>query len=416
MIVQPDMHFHLGSESGGGDRPGYAAAMRLVAPAPARAGSRVRLIASWLAPVVLVAVSACQRSESRGASYGNNYGSPPPGQYAPPGQYPGQYPPPPGQYAPPGQYPGQYPSPGQPPPGQPPAQPPPFGQPPALPPPALPGLPVPNDPINAVDLSWLRQESGQVMAELVGALSPAAQAKVKDIPYFADTTVGEVNAFAGCDDQGLPLMAISDGLLEVEAHIAQFKATDEIFGTRKLEAYEQMLAQSSRPNQPIPRPAPGFVDPGQHADGRKVARQHQIFQEQVAFVLGHELAHHHLGHTGCANGGGSRGISAADFGRVLSRAVPVFNQPNEIAADVAGTNNLLTAGTRHQGYRWTEGGAVLTVQFFAAIDQLTPASIVFGFERTHPHPLVRLPIIQSTANTWRMTGGAPLGIPGLFGG
>ena len=90
---------------------------------------------------------------------------------------------------------------------------------------------------------------------------------------------------------------------------------------------------------------------------------------------------------------------------LLSRTLPLFNQPNEIAADVAGTKNVLAAGARRQSYRWTEGGAMMTLQFFANLDQLTPATVVFGFERSHPHPLIRMPIVQNSAAAWRMTGG-----------
>ena len=58
-------------------------------------------------------------------------------------------------------------------------------------------------------------------------------------------------------------------------------------------------------------------------------------------------------------------------------------------------------------------------QFFASLDQLTPAHILFGFELSHPHPLVRQPIVQQTANTWRLTGGASgvgfPSFPNLFG-
>lgn len=281
----------------------------------------------------------------------------------------------------------------------------------------MPGLPVLGDPINDINIGWLQSEAGVVMGALIGALPAASQQKVRGIPFIADPTVGEVNAFAGCDDQRMPFMAITDGLLEVEAQIAQFKATDEVFGTRKLDEFLRMLAQRQRPGQPIVRPPAGFIDPVQHTDARKVERQRQLYDEQLAFVLGHELGHHHLGHTGCANGqGGSRGVTPADLGRMLSRTLPIFNQPNEIAADVAGVNNLLSAGARQQGYRWTEGGAMLTLGFFASLDQLTPASILFAFEQTHPHPLLRQPVVQQTANTWRMTGGAPVfTFPG-FGG
>jgi hypothetical protein len=218
----------------------------------------------------------------------------------------------------------------------------------------------------------------------------------------------------------MPLMAITDSLLQIEAYVAQFKATDEIFGTSKLDAYLQLVAQNTRPHQPSPTPPAGFIDPTQSADGRKVARQHQLMDEQLAFVLGHELAHHHLGHTGCANGqGGSRGVNPADLGRLLTRVMPAFNQPNEVAADIAGINNLLTAGSRRQGAKWNEEGGLLTLDFFSRIDQLTPATILFNFENTHPPPQLRRPIIQQAANTWRATGGQGFqlpGLPGLFGG
>lgn len=287
------------------------------------------------------------------------------------------------------------------------------------------GLPSVNgltDPINNMDIGWLRNQAGVVMGELIAALAPGPKSRVENIPFIADPTVGEVNAFAACDDQGKPLMAITDGLLEVEAQIAQYRATDEVFGTKKLDAYIQMLAQNQKPGQPIVRPPVGFVDPMQHVDGRKVNRQRELFDEQVAFVLGHELGHHHLGHLGCTAPGGT-GATAAQLGRLLSRALPAFNQPNEIAADIAGTNNTLDAGKRRSaGYKLTEGGAILTLNFFAALDQLTPATIVFGFESSHPHPLIRRPIVQQTAATWRTTGGIQLptfpGFPGIpgFGG
>ncbi|MBW2459633.1 MAG: M48 family metalloprotease, partial [Deltaproteobacteria bacterium] len=172
-----------------------------------------------------------------------------------------------------------------------------------------------------------------------------------------------------------------------------------------------------QPGQPIVRPQAGFFDANQDADGRKVQRQHQLFNEELAFVLGHELAHHYLNHTGCAGGGGM--ITPADIGRVLSRAVPGFNQPNEVTADTHGVQNTLTAGSRQQGYKWTEGGAMLTLDFFLALKSMTPAeSILFGFELSHPHPAFRKPIVVQAANNWRAGGTAtpfPFPIPGLGG-
>jgi Zn-dependent protease with chaperone function len=315
-----------------------------------------------------------------------------------------QYPPP--QSGAPGQYPPGAQQPGQPPPaGQ--AAPPATSQPPGTGAPAqyAPVL----DPINNVDVMWLRNRAQSILLELIAALDPGPKQRVTGIPLVVDDTVGEVNAFAACTENGKAAMAISDGLLDIEAHLAQAKATDELFGSRKTEEYIKLVAANQRPQQPIVRPPLGFFDATQHLDPRKVSRQHELFDEQLAFVLGHEMGHHYLGHLPCTAAGGP--LNTGEIGMLLSGAIPAFNQPNEVAADLAGTNNVLNAGARRQGYRWTEGGALLTMQFFAGIDQFSPLDIVFGFERSHPPPLVRRPIIQQAANAWRASGGRSLPIP-----
>ena len=365
--------------------------------APPRLSCRARTVARSLLVGALLAACACETSSNRPAQY-----PPPQGPYA--NQPPGS-----GAYAP-----GPYPPGAGPQPGAPPGAPPPGGQPqgapPGAPPPAASGPPpaslppVGFDPINAVDIQFLRGRSQLVIRELLGALQGAQRQRVDGVPLVIDDEVGEVNAYAACTREGKALMAISDGLLDIEAHLAMAKATDEIFGTRKVDEYVRFVAQHQRPKQPIVRPAAGFFNPAQHSDPRKVQRQHQLLDEQIAFVLGHELAHHYLGHLPCTAGGS---VSAADVARVLSSAVPVFNQPNELAADIAGTNNLLNAGKNRQGYRYNEGGALLTMQFFAGLDQLTPTDIIFGFERTHPAPQIRTPVIQQAAASWRSTGGWP---------
>ncbi|MFT3772183.1 MAG: M48 family metalloprotease [Minicystis sp.] len=315
---------------------------------------------------------------------------------------PAQYPP--GQYDPgnPGQLnPGQF-NQGQMNPGQ--LNPGPMNPPPQ----AIPqGPPVPNDPVSDVDLTWLRAAAGGVLSELVAALPQEARTKVQGVPFITDPAVGEVNAYAACDERHMPLMAMTDGILQIEAYIAQMRATDEVFGTQKLDGYLRYVAQNQRPKQPIVAPPPGFVDPMQHVDYRKVVRQHQLVEEQMAFVLGHELAHHHLGHTGCAVGeSGDRKVTLADLLRLGQRIVPIANQPNEVSADVAGVNNLLSAGARRQGYHWTEGGALLTLDFFSRLDKLTTESLIFAFESSHPNPALRVPFVNQAAQNWRRNGGA----------
>jgi hypothetical protein len=308
--------------------------------------------------------------------------------------YPQQYPYPPAGYA------GQ---PGAPAPGAP-------APTPGAPAPAVPGFPASPlvDPINNVDLPFLRAEATGILAELVAALPPLQNSRVAAIPIVVDSTPGEVNAFATCSKSGRAAMAVTDGLLEIQAFLARARAHDEMAGTRKVDEYIGLIARNQRPKQPVVRPAAGFFDAALDVNPQKLARQRQVLDEELAFVLGHELAHHYLGHLPCTAAGA---LPVAEIARVLSDAVPGFNQPNELAADISGLNDALTAGARRNGYHFTETGALLTMQFFAGLDQLTPADVIFAFERSHPVPALRVPIIQQTAAAWRATGGRGLPYP-----
>lgn len=264
----------------------------------------------------------------------------------------------------------------------------------------------PNDPINNHDIAFLRQRATEILNALVAALPAPQQARVNGIPLVVDATPGEVNAFATCSGSSAA-MAITDGLLQIESQLARFRAYDELAGTNKVGEYIGVIARGARPKQPVPDVPAGFTDPRLDLDPRKVTRQYQLLDEQLAFVMGHELGHHYLGHLPCTAAGA---LTLGQISGVLSNAIPAFNQPNEIAADMVGINNTLTMGARRSDYHLTEGGALLTMQFFAGLDQLTPVDILFGFERDHPAPQLRTPIIQQTAAAWRATGGVGLPI------
>jgi hypothetical protein len=321
---------------------------------------------STLAALVLaLAVTGCKKDEQ------------------PPAQYP-TYP-----ASAQGAYPGQPPYPGQP----------------AAP---VPAAPATSDPINSTDLTFLRAEATSIMRELTAALPPLQQSRVANVPIVIDSTPGEVNAFATCTKSGRAAMAVTDGLFDIQAHLARAKAYDEAARTNKLGEYINLLARGQRPKQPIVQPPPGFFDPAYDFQPNKLLRQREILDEELSFVLGHELAHHYLGHLPCTGAGN---LAPAEVARVLADAVPLFNQPNEIAADVSGLNDALTAGARRNGYHFTEGGALLTMQFFSGLDQFSAMDILFAFERDHPPPAVRSPIIMQTANLWRTTGGRGLPYP-----
>ena len=100
---------------------------------------------------------------------------------------------------------------------------------------------VASDPINELNLGWLRQKAQTILSELVAALPEGSRARVQGIPLAVDDTVGEVNAFAACSN-GRSLMAITDGLLEIMAWLAMTSATDEVFGGNRTDEYIRFIA------------------------------------------------------------------------------------------------------------------------------------------------------------------------------
>lgn len=374
----------------------------------------------WACLFTITWASACASSKQSPPPQTTVYAQPYPNQQYPNGQYPnGQYP---NQQYPNGQYPnqgypaGQYPNqqnPGGYPATQPGAQP--YPSQPQYPtnPVTVPTLPTvaSSDPVATGSLVGLRSLAQGIIGELVSALPPAQQQKVAGIPLVVDDRVGEVNAFATCK-QGRSAMAITDGMLQILAYLAQSQAHDEFTNSRaKVDEYVNWCAPRLVPDKPVPAPPPGFFPLA--ADPRVISRQRQVFEEEVAFVLGHELGHHYLGHLGCTAADTN---PLGDIARVASDQVPLFNQPNEMAADFSGTQNVLDAGrvrsTRAQ-YSWTENGGLLTMRFFAAFGEASPGDILLSFERSHPPSNVRIPVIQQAAAGWRTSGGNPWRLPGF---
>ena len=244
-----------------------------------------------------------------------------------------------------------------------------------------------------------------VVRELVANLSQANAARVTTIPLVFDPNPNEINAFAGCDDNGAPFVAGTEGLLEAVDAIAQTKATDELFGTQTYIAYINAvvprLASSSSASAALTL---GIIPPQYWADPRRISRAHEIFDEIVAFTFGHELSHHYLGHTGCANGqpvGG--GPAIAELGQLATSILPGLNQPNEVLADTNGCINTLDTGRARsaQAYRWTEEGGLFLLEFFARLEAASGQNPLLGFLRTHPNPGLRIPIVQTVAASWR---------------
>jgi Zn-dependent protease with chaperone function len=251
------------------------------------------------------------------------------------------------------------------------------------PPVPMPDARAAQDPVHTGEVMALHVAAEHTLHALVGALDADQRAKVAGVTLGFDTAQGEVNAYATCNGAGQPIIAISDGLLEIARQLAVARAFDDTYGTDRVATYTRWIAKH-----------PGKTFAADLADGRTLQLARVLFVEELAYVIGHELGHHYLGHLGCLEGGGT----IEQLGRMAANAVPLFSQAAELAADAAGVANTLEVG-RTTG--WTEAGAVLMLQFFRS--EQSWQEIVFAFEQSHPLSELRLPTVTATADLWRAT-------------
>jgi len=273
--------------------------------------------------------------------------------------------------------------------------------------PAIPGLPSNIQlfsPSGALLMPFMKDEAKKLYQKLKDALPANKKSIVDNIPLLSDPSKDDVNAFAGCDDSGKTFVVVTEGLYQMIDLIAQTRATDETFGTDFYDEYIKDLAAQQEGKATILPLPPGALDPTKSLDQRKLQRQRQIFDEEIGYVVGHELGHHYLGHLG-STCGASKGPATAipDMQNAVRKILPAINQPNEIAADMAGINNLLDMGQNESDYHFGEGGALLVLDFFKKVQDLHPGGVLFTFMSTHPAPEIRSPIVKNTANFWRLT-------------
>jgi hypothetical protein len=288
------------------------------------------------------------------------------------------------------------------------------------PPPGVATMPPPNvaqQPALLAPLYGAAMEQAElraIVAEIITNLPPDLRSRVRGVPIVLDPDPSP-NAYAACDDSGAPFLAATQGIFDAIDAISQTQATDEIFGTQTYEAYAAAVMPRLVTQNPVPGGAAldGGIIPAQYwSDARRFSRAREIFDETVAFTFGHELAHHYLGHTGCANGQAmTAGPSIAQLGQIATQILPGLNQPNEVAADNRGVITTLDSGLARQRnnlYRWTERGAYRLLDFFARMEKQAGIEVwnPVGFLRSHPYPTLRLPLVQVAAQTWHQQHGS----------
>jgi len=261
-----------------------------------------------------------------------------------------------------------------------------------------------DDPLGRGDTDFMRKRVESIVAELIAALEPSLRSRVQNLPIVFDPSRTEVNAFATCSRGQKAAIAVTDGMLVLTGNVAQLRATDDVFGTHLLANYTAYVAQNAQAGQPILLPATYLPSAEQAHSTAKVSRELHLFDEMIGFIFAHEMAHHYLNHLPCTS---VLPLDASELGVMLTDAVPGFNQPNETAADMAGVRNVLLAGKRRTSDPLTESGAIAQLTFFEALDSARPID-VFSFERTHPPPSLRVPVVQTAAQAFRATGGITL--------
>lgn len=261
-------------------------------------------------------------------------------------------------------------------------------------------------------LPFLEQEAQYILATLVQNLEPAHRSRVQNIPLNFLNTNTEVNAAAGCTRGRRAFMVATDAILTLHAATAEARAADEIAHTSILEDYTARTVRMVSQEQVVRGLPDGVVPANVALDPRKLARQRFLYDEQIGFILGHELAHHYRGHTGCANGApaSQQQGDLEDLTRAVSNLAPLFNQPLELEADTWGTVNVLDTGSRRTTGRWTEEGGVMSMNFFERLEGLSGESPVLFFVHSHPRAYIRRPVMQLWAQQWR-NGVRPPAIP-----
>lgn len=259
-------------------------------------------------------------------------------------------------------------------------------------------------------MPFLEQEAAAIYQELMAHLPEARRARVQGVPFHVVDEMAEPNAAAGCAaGTRAPLVFMTRAMLVMAAGVAETRAYDELGSTSQYENYAQIAVQAIRSGRPIPAVPVDLVSGPLATDPRKLARQRHLYDQEIAFILGHELAHHYLGHTGCTPAATATEDQAEQLQRSLAQAVPPLEQPNEVAADMWGVTSVLETGHTRAGGAWSEEGALLSLDTFRHLMAMGD-DIALLFLSTHPPSEIRAPIVLQVSSQWQ-PGREPMPMP-----
>ena len=153
---------------------------------------------------------------------------------------------------------------------------------------APPPPPAPTAP--ALSAAALRGEARDALARVVLAMDDASRARVTGAYVAFETGGADVVALAACDDDGDPVVVVSDALLALADFASQARALDDVRGAGKVDDYARFLGAQEANARVLP-PPPGFFDAASTHDPRVVAREAPRRREMLEALVASELAH-----------------------------------------------------------------------------------------------------------------------------
>jgi len=248
-----------------------------------------------------------------------------------------------------------------------------------------------------------RARADEVAPELERAdLRARAEIERKKLPavvglYVAfDDDASDPIAMAACDDDGDPVVLLSDALLRLAWNVAIATSYDEDRPARHVEAYATFLARAQLPGRRLLPPPPGAFIAARPAPTRD-----RRFHEILAFVVAREIAHVRAGDLACPKPTPTReagdDVWTAGEKRAAEETARRLYPGRGLERDREAITAVLEAGGDATGaLAWLRFLTQLEVDRVAAIARFDPSYV-----KHHPASAARLAMVKGVADTWR---------------
>lgn len=179
--------------------------------------------------------------------------------------------------------------------------------------------------LETADLRTLAQVS---LREQLDALAPAERRRLVGLYVAIDPDAADPGAQIACDDDGDPVVVVTDALLRLASHLAR---ADE--ASHRLEDYAAFLVRTQLPGRRLLPPPPGFFVSGTPASAERLA-------EIVGWIVARELARFRAGDLACPRPTATRESGDAVWTaaeRAFAAKIATTLYPSRVRDDLART-------------------------------------------------------------------------------